>query len=139
MLQVSDISELAYGGLVTGLDRWDKKRLEDAKIDKKDVLKKAGFYGYLVPGVFCTGATAFGFLRKYNPITERVTHGFIYGFPRFVMDMVDAFAEEPAAGSKSAALRAAEQIARASARAAVSAHQSIGQTSKPGFEDVNIY
>lgn len=129
-LVVQDVGELAYGGLVTGMKQWDKKRVEEGKIEEKDLMKKASFYSYLVPGLVCTGATAFGWLRRYDPWTERVAHGFIYGFPGFVLDIINAFGEG-GAGSKSAAIREAEAIVRT--------RRKIGQTPGPGFKNLRTY
>lgn len=133
-LIVQDLGELVYGGAVTGFRRYDQKRVDEGKIGKKDILKKVGFYTYLVPGLICTGATAFGWLRKWNPWTERMTHGFIYDIPNFTMSLVDAFKEE-GAGSL---ISEAERIAREAA-ARRSPRKPVGQTTKPGFEDVQIW
>lgn len=132
-LQVQDLGELAYGGLVTGLGQWDKKRVEDGKIEGKELFKKAGTYAYLVPGGISTLATSLGWMRRYDPWTERIAHGFIYGFPGFIMDLVNAFAGgEGVAGVKEAERLLAAARSRGGAK-------TVGQTSKPGFEDVQIY
>lgn len=109
MLRVADVSELAYGGLVTGMAQWDKKRVEDGKIEEKELFKKASFYTYLIPGLFCTTATAFGWMRGWDAYNERIAHGFIYGFPGFVLAIINAFSEG-GAGAKSAAVREAERL-----------------------------
>lgn len=115
MIRLEDIGELGYGGLVTGLTRWDARRVTEGKITEKDLAKKAGFWGYLVPGVGCLLANAFGWMRRWEPWTERVTHGFIYGAPGVVMNLVDIFKEAApvgakGAGSSSAAVQEAQRL-----------------------------
>jgi len=105
MIRLQDVGELGYGGLVTGLTAWDEKRIAEGAITEKDLVKKAGFWGYLVPGGLSLFANAFGWMRRYEPWTERLSHGFIYGFPAFVKDVVDIYKEE-GAGAKGAGARA---------------------------------
>lgn len=122
MIRLQDIGELGYGGLVTGLTAWDEKRIAEGTITEKDLVKKAGFWGYLVPGSVSLFANAFGWMRRYEPWTERLSHGFIYGFPAFVKDVVDIYKEEgPGArgrgkGSSSAVREAQKLLAQAQAR-----------------------
>lgn len=94
MIKLQDVGVLGYGGLVTGLTAWDEKRIEEGTITEKDLVKKAGFWGYLVPGGVSLFANAFGWMRRYEPWTERLSHGFIYGFPAFVKNVVDIYKEE---------------------------------------------
>lgn len=122
MIRLQDVGELGYGGLVTGLVAWDEKRIAEGKITEKDLVKKAGFWGYLVPGGVSLFANAFGWMRRYEPWTERLSHGFIYGFPAFVKDVVDIYKEEvPGAGvagakSSPAVMEAQRLLAAAQAR-----------------------
>lgn len=109
MLRVEDIGELAYGGLVVGLKRWDEGRA----VGDEEILKKAGFWGYLVPGLFATTSTAMKWMPRQDAWLERISHGFIYGFPGFVMELVDAFG-----GGTAAAVREAERIVRTPAKKA---------------------
>lgn len=110
MIKLQDVGVLGYGGLVTGLTAWDEKRIEEGTITEKDLVKKAGFWGYLVPGGLSLFANAFGWMRRYEPWTERLSHGFIYGFPAFVKDVVDIYREEPVA-ARGAAGTAAKKAA----------------------------
>lgn len=110
MIKMQDLGELGYGGLVTLTQWWDDKRIEEGKITKKDVLKKASFYGYLLPGGLCTLTSAFGWVRALKPWDEHISHGFIYGFPGFIKDMVGAMRTERGAGS--AAVDEANRIVR---------------------------
>lgn len=123
-LRIADVSELAYGGLVTGMKRWDDR------VGRVGFWKKSGTYAYLVPGVIATAATAMGWMRRYDAYTERLAHGFIYGFPEFVLDLVAAY-QQGGAG-KSAAIREAEAIVRGRGR-------SIRQTPGPGFQGLETY
>lgn len=129
MLKVHDISELAYGGLVTGLSRMDRNRVTKGDIKDKEILKKYGTYAYAVPGILCTTATAMGWMRRYDAYNERIAHGFLYGLPGFVMDIVDATGEGGGAGARST-VRDAEQFLRERARTRIS------QTPGSGFEEV---
>lgn len=110
MIKMQDIGELGYGGLVTLSEWWDDKRIGEGKITKKDVLKKASFYAYLIPGGLCTLTSAFGWVRALKPWDEHISHGFIYDFPRFIKNTVNAMREETAKGSSSAAVRQAQKI-----------------------------
>jgi len=113
MIKLQDVGELGYGGLVTGLVAWDEKRIAEGKITEKDLVKKAGFWGYLVPGGLSLFANALGWMRRYEPWTERLSHGFIYGFPAFLKDVVDIYKEEVpgSAGAKSSpAVREAQKL-----------------------------
>lgn len=127
MLKVHDITELAYGGLVTGMNRWDKRRVTDGKITDKDIFKKYGTYAYAVPGVVCTAATAMGWMEKWDAYNERVAHGFLYGFPGFIMDIVDAYGTKTTARST---VSDAERFLRQRTR------ERIAQTPGTGFEEV---
>ena len=123
-LQIEDIGELAYGGLVTGLDRWDNR-------EARPLWKKYSTYAYLVPGVVAIGASAMNWMPRYSNWSERISHGFIYGFPSFVMNVVDHYGTT---GSGSAVTQAEKLL-----RQRTTARKPIGQTTKPGFEDVQIY
>ena len=90
-LKIVDVSELAYGGMVTGLEFWDKKRIEGATLKKKELHKKVGFYGYLIPGLYGVVTTGFDLVRSQRNINERLAHGFIYDFPRFTLGLVESF------------------------------------------------
>ena len=139
MIKLQDIGELGYGGLVTGLVAWDEKRIAEGTITEKDLVKKAGFWGYLVPGGLSVFANAFGWMRRYEPWTERVAHGFIYGFPAFVKDVVDIYKEEVpsarSAGAKSspAVAEAQKLLAQAQARHQVQPSRVGAQQVTPGI------
>lgn len=109
-IKMHDIGELAYGGLVTLTEWYDDKRIDEGKITKKDVLKKASFYGYLIPGGLCTLTSAFGWVRALKPWDEHISHGFIYDFPRFLKNVVTSMKTER--GSKSSAVEQANKILR---------------------------
>lgn len=129
MIRLQDVGVLGYGGLVTGLTAWDEKRIEDGTITEKDLVKKAGFWGYLVPGSVSLFANAFGWMRRYEPWTERLSHGFIYGFPAFVKDVVDIYKEEPVGARGAAGGAAAKNAAVMEAQkllAAAQGRQQVG-------------
>jgi hypothetical protein len=128
-LKVQDLGELAYGGLVTGLSKWDEKRITDGKLVKKDILKKASFYGYVIPGVVATAATAMNWMPKQSEWTERIAHGFIYGFPGFAMDLIDSMKTTTTSYN---AIAEAERIARAASSRRT--NTAIRETPQPGWE-----
>jgi hypothetical protein len=99
MLQVSDISELAYGGLVTFAERQDADRITAGKLANDKVFSKYGTYAYFVPGLISVGAVAMNWMPRYAGITNRIAHGFIYDIPRQTMNLVDALKKTSAAVS----------------------------------------
>lgn len=96
MIKLQDLSELGYGGLVTGLAAWDAKRLEEAAYLEKEVYKSAKFWGFLAPGVGSIVMNMLGKPRGSEPITERLMHGFIFGFPSFIKETIEAVRVEGA-------------------------------------------
>lgn len=136
MIKLQDVGVLGYGGLVTGLTAWDEKRIEEGTITEKDLVKKAGFWGYLVPGSVSLFANAFGWMRRYEPWTERLSHGFIYGFPAFVKDVVDIYKEEPV-GARGAAGGAAAKHAAVMEAQKLLAEAQARQQADPGGGTVN--
>ena len=108
MLQVSDLSVVAYGGLVTAAERLDRDRIAKGKLANDAVLKKYGTYAYLVPGLVATVSTAFDLMPRWRGVNEKLTHGFLYDLPRFAMNMVDTLG---LVNDKSAAVQAAQAIA----------------------------
>lgn len=110
MIKLQNVGALGYGGLVTGLTALDEKRIAEGTITEKDLVKKAGFWGYLVPGGVSVLANAFGWMKRYEPWTEKLSTGFIFGFPAFVKDVVDIYKEEPV-GARGAAGGAAAKAA----------------------------
>jgi len=110
MIKLQDLSELGYGGLVTGMAALDAKRLEEAKYDPKDVYKSAKFWGYLGPGVAATVMNVIGKPRGMGDITERLMHGFIYGFPAFIKETVEAVRPPEAGGKRSSAVKEAQRL-----------------------------
>lgn len=117
MIKLQDVSELAYGGLVLGLAELDAKRIEDGTLVPKEVYKSAKFWGYLGPGVASLVMNVLGKPRGMEAVTERVMHGFIYGFPQFIKETVEVV-KEAAPGAKSAAVKEAERLLVAQRRSA---------------------
>jgi len=111
-LKMEDIGELAYGGLVTFTEWWDTKRVNAGTITKKQLLKQAHFYTYLVIGVAATVVSAFHLWRSKESWMEHVSHGFIYDAPRQVFNAVQALKTPPGASTTgdSAAVREARAI-----------------------------
>lgn len=136
-IKMQDLGELGYGGLVTLTAWWDDKRIAEGKITEKDVLKKASFYGYLIPGGFCTLTSAFGWVRALKPWDEHISHGFIYDFPRFIKDMVTSMRTE---GGAAAAVKEAQRIVYS--RKALGAGRPVDRYPAPvgarEFEDVRL-
>ncbi|MDD4986975.1 MAG: hypothetical protein PHQ43_14600 [Dehalococcoidales bacterium] len=106
-IKVEDLGELAYGGLVTGARYMDDKRMTEGKLADDEFFKKYQTYAYLVPGGVATIMSAFGVWRRYSPWIENISHGFIYGFPQFLMDTINSM---KGTSAKSAAVREAQKI-----------------------------
>jgi len=114
MIRVHDLSEVAYGGAVELAQWWDEKRIAAAKITKREILKKASFWSYLGLGIPATLMSAFGFWKRYELIAEHMSHGFFYGFPGFIRDVIVSMKKEGAAPipTESAAVSKANEILR---------------------------
>lgn len=134
-IRKEDTGELAYGGLVTATEWWDQKRIDEGKITEKDILKKYSTYAYVVPGGLATIFSAFGVWRRMERWNEHISHGFIYDFPRFLKNVVNAM-REGGAGAKSAAVREAQRILRDKQRAAalLGSGRGTGRTYEPELE-----
>jgi hypothetical protein len=111
-LSVWDISEVAYGGVVTLADWWDSDRVKKAQIADKDVLKKAGFWTFAVLGLGATLMSAFGWWRKAAPVTERMSHGFLYAVPGFIYKTVQSLRATTGANTRGDAVAEAQRIIR---------------------------
>jgi len=107
-IRIEDVGEIAYGGLVTATKALDKRRMDEGKLSEKDIMKKFETYAYLVPGGAATIMSALGTMRGQQTWLEHISHGFMYGFPGFIMDVVSSMQE--GTSSKSAAVREAQRI-----------------------------
>lgn len=111
MIRIEDFAEVAYGGAVTLTEFWDNKRIEAGKIGSKDVLKKASFYTYLGVGLLATAMSIFGWMRRYERWSEKVSTGFLYDVPRFAYNLSKTLgAAGRGRGAESAAVREAQRI-----------------------------
>lgn len=110
MIRMQDFGEIAYGGAVTLTEWWDDRRIEDGKIAKKDIWKKASFYTYLGIGLPATLMSAFGWWRQMEKWTEHISHGFLYDIPRFIYNIVQAMGTESRRRAGSDAVRQAQEI-----------------------------
>jgi hypothetical protein len=106
-IKVQDIGEMAYGGVVTGAKFWDEQRMKDGKLTSNEVLKKFETYAYLVPGGAATIMSAFGMMRRQEQWLEHISHGFLYAFPGWLVDVVQSM---QGTSSASAAVREAQRI-----------------------------
>ena len=109
MIRMQDFGEIAYGGAVTLTEWFDNKRIEDGKIAKKDIFKKASFYTYLGVGLPSTLMSAFGWWRPMEKWTEHISHGFLYDMPRFILNVVQSMGAG-SKGTRSDAVRQAQEI-----------------------------
>lgn len=131
MIRVQDIGPIAYGGLVTWLTDVDKDRVAKNEIRENEWYKKASFYAYVVPGAVSLIANAMGLMRRWEPWTERIMHGFLYDLPRFAKGMVASLKTSASVGAISEAQRIlaearARQIPSPVYRPAQSARASVG-------------
>jgi hypothetical protein len=109
-IKVQDFGEIGYGGLVTLTSWWDNQRIDQGKIASKDVFKKASFYTYLGIGIVATLMSVFGWMRRFEPWTEKVSTGFMYDLPRFAYEMSKTLTAGRGRGSESAAVKEAQRI-----------------------------
>ncbi len=111
MIRIEDFGEVAYGGAVTFTEWWDNKRIVEGKITTKDVFKKASFYTYLGVGLVATLMSVFGWMRRYERWTEKVSTGFMYDLPRFAYNLSKTMSSAgKSRTSESAAVREAQRI-----------------------------
>ncbi len=90
-LRMEDAGELIYGGIVTGAEYWDAKRIAGGTLTNKEVWKKAGFWSYLVIGLVATvGPYVFGSLKRYSNWTDNLAHGFIYDLSRQTKNLIQS-------------------------------------------------
>ena len=92
-LRVRDISEVVYGGAVTAADWWDAKRIAKGTLMDKEVYKKAGFWVYLGIGIPAILMSTFGWMRRYEGITEKLATGFLYDLPRVAKNTVKSLSK----------------------------------------------
>jgi hypothetical protein len=109
---IQDTGELVYGGLVTLTEWWDTKRVNEGSITKKQLLKQAHFYTYVVIGVAATVVSAFHLWSSKESWMEHVSHGFIYDLPRQIFNGVQSLRTPPGASTTgdSQAVREARAI-----------------------------
>lgn len=131
-IRVEDIGELAYGGLVTATKWWDGQRMADGRLGDSEIMKRASTYAYLLPGAGATLMSAFGVMRRQERWWEHISHGFIYGFPQWVTEVVMAM--QGTSGSRGAAVREAQRILNSSQRQISAAQTS--RTYEPEFRKV---
>ncbi len=110
MIRIQDFGEIGYGGIVTLTEWWDNKRIDQGKIGKGDVFKKASFYTYLGVGLTATLMSVFGWWRRYEHWSEHVSHGFLYDLPRFAYNLTKALGAGSKRGSDSSAVEQAQKI-----------------------------
>ncbi len=142
MIRIEDFGEVAYGGAVTLTEWWDNKRIEEGKIATKDVFKKASFYTYLGVGLVATLASVFGWMRRYERWTEKVSAGFLYDLPRFGYNLTKTLsAQGRSRGSESAAVKEAQRIVRerAAATRQLAEGQATSRSYQPEFKAVGTW
>ena len=138
-MRVEDIGEFAYGGLVKGAEEWDKKRMTDGAITQKEVFKKFSTYAYVVPGGLATVMSAFGIWRQAETWAEHVSHGFIYDFPRFLVNVINDMRETAGTDTKSAAVKEAQRIMREAKTKQLGSGHPANRTYNPEFEEAQKY
>lgn len=115
MLRIEDFGELAYGGLVTGANYMDQKRMASGTLANKDVWKKFEFWAYLVPGVGSIAASYMGWMPRQSVWIDKISTGFVYDFPRFCKGLYDSL--KPGATTSSGVVREAQKM--------ISAHRQL--------------
>lgn len=135
-LKAEALGPLAYGGLVVGANQWDKKRIADGALLEADVFKKFSTWTYLVLGGGATAMSAFGMMRQFESWTEAISHGFIYGFPAFITDMIGAMTTGGTTQSKKAAIAEAQRIMRTHRQLGPGAGREASRSYQQEFEIV---
>lgn len=136
-MKVEDVGELAYGGLVTGMKKLDENRMMKGQLAEKDILKKFETYAFLIPGVGSTLISAFGWMRRYESWAEHISHGFLYGFPSFVVDTIDALRTGGSSSSaKKAAIKEAQRILMANKQ--ITQGRETSRTYEQEFKKVGV-
>ena len=110
MIRMQDFGEIAYGGAVTLTGWWDDRRIEDGRIGKKDIWKKASFYTYLGIGLPVTLMSAMNWWARQGLWLEHISHGFLYDMPRFIYNIVQSMGAESRGRTGSDAIRQAQEI-----------------------------
>ena len=110
MIRIEDFGEIAYGGAVTLTEWWDNKRIDEGKIARKDVFRKASFYTYLGVGLAATLISTFGWMRRWERWSEHISHGFFYDLPRFAYTLSKSLGAESRSRSDSEAVRHSQRI-----------------------------
>lgn len=135
MIRMQDLGEIGYGGAVTLTAWWDQRRIDDGRITKREILKKASFWTYLGVGIPVTLMSAFGWWRRWERWFEHMSHGFLYDMPRFIFSVVQDLREEETTTttSKSEAVKKAQEILNRK-KAELSGRET--KALKQGAEDV---
>ncbi len=139
MLVRQDFGELIYGGAVTAAEWWDSKRILDGTLQQKEILKKAGFWTYMVVGLGATLASVFGWMRRQEAWWEHISSGFIYDLPRQTVNAVTSM-QTTASGNmgESTAVKQAREILRQKhAELAAGNYSGRGTGMKTAFEVTN--
>jgi hypothetical protein len=134
-IKIQELGAIGYGGVVTLSKWWDDRRIDQGKIGAKDILKKASFYTYLGVGLVATLMSVFGWMRKYEAWSEKISTGFFYGLPGFVYDLSKTLsASRGSRSSESRAVQEAQKILeRQSAARQLPAGQYANRSYQPEF------
>jgi len=140
MIRIEDFGEVAYGGAVTLSEWWDNRRIEEGKISTKDVFRKASFYTYLGVGLVAILMSVFGWMRRYERWTEKVSTGFLYDLPRFAYNMSKTLSAKGRGRTESAAVKEAQRIVatRSSGNLLTQGRQA-ERSYQPEFKTVNAW
>jgi len=133
MIRMQDFGEIAYGGAVALTEWWDGKRIEEGKLADSELWKKASFWTYLGVGLPVTLMSALGWWRRWGIWQEHLSHGFLYDFPRFIVNVVAAMGTESRGNTRSDAVREAERILQQSGAKQLGAGRSAGRSYQPEF------
>ncbi len=136
-LKIESSGAFIYGSLVTLTEYLDTKRIKEAKLRQKDVLKRYAFWTYMVIGLFASLNSIFGWFRKYEGWTDPIANGFLYDLTRQGYSLYQSM--KTATTSGSAAIAEANRIVKENAaRAALKAGRETDRSYEPEYNKVGV-
>jgi hypothetical protein len=139
MLRIQDTGSLVYGGLVTGTQWWDEKRISEGKLAAADTWKKFSTWTYLGIGLIATLMSAFGWMRRYESWAENVSHGFFFYLPIFAREVIGTMEGTSTGGTRAVAEATRILSARRSNNALAAGGMNTHRSYQPEFNQAQVF